>query len=145
MTTHIEAIPMDVDRDQSPSSGSDTSQVSFVDEYESLPASGPSSHAHIIDLGGYVEKAKEDGMVKLQDAIVTTLFCTSAETLKNFLSPTVNTFKGIFGKKGIQLVIWRKGLEVFVSGLRSASLGLHLTPYVDWHLRELSDPEDLQI
>jgi hypothetical protein len=123
MTTPFDTNIMDVDTDHSSLAGSsDTSQVSFLDEYETLPASGPSTHAHIIDLGSYAENAKEDGMVKLQDAIVTTLFCTSAETLKDFLSPTVNTFKAIFGKKGVQLVIWRKGLEVFVSGLRSISL-----------------------
>jgi hypothetical protein len=35
--------------------------------------------------------------------------------LKSFLSPTVNTVKAVFGKKDVQLVIWRKGLEVLVS------------------------------
>jgi hypothetical protein len=121
MTTPIDINIMDVDTDHSSSGISDTSQVSFVNEYETLPASGPSSHAHIIDLGDYAENAKDDGMIKLQDAIVTILFCTSAETLKTFLSPTVNTFRAIFGKKGVQLVIWRKGLEVFVSGFLSTS------------------------
>jgi hypothetical protein len=117
MTTQAESIAMDIDSDHSSSSAkSDTSQVSFTNEYDSLPSSGPTSHAHIIDLGEYAEVVKEDGMVKLQDAIVTTLFCVSPDTLKSFLSPTVKTFKAKFGKKDMQLVVWRKGLEVFVSG-----------------------------
>ena len=74
------------------------------------------AHVWFIDLGYFAEIAKEDGMIKLQDAIVTTLFRVSPETLASFLSPTVNTFKAVFGKKDVQLVIWRKGLEVFVSG-----------------------------
>jgi hypothetical protein len=30
------------------------------------------------------------------------LLCNSVDTLKSFLSPTTNTFKAIFGKKGVQ-------------------------------------------
>ena len=70
-------------------------------------------------------------MVKLQDAIVTTLFCVSPDTLKFFLSPTVNTFKAIFGKKDMQLVVWRKGLEVFVSG-RPICIHPSLTAFRRW-------------
>lgn len=106
---------MDVDSDNAASIQSDSSQVSFVDEYESLPSNSPTRHAHVIDLGGYADLVKDNGMLQLQDAVATTLYNVSPETLKSFLSPTVNTIKAVFGKKDVQLVIWRKGLEVFVS------------------------------
>jgi hypothetical protein len=115
MTTHIEPAAMDVDSDQSPSVKSDHSSVSFSDDFETLPSSGASSQAHIIDLGEYAEMTKEDGMLNLQDAIATTLLNVGPETLKSFLSPLVNNFKIVFGKKDVQLVVWRKGIEVFVS------------------------------
>lgn len=107
---------MDIDSDHSASDHSDTSQVSYTDAYESLPSSGPATHAHIVDLGEYIDHRKENGTLKLQDAVVTTLYSISPDTLKSFLSPTVSTFKAVFGKKDVQLVIWRKGLEVLVSG-----------------------------
>jgi hypothetical protein len=116
MTTHIKPIVMKIESDNSLSTKSDSSQVSYIDDYMDLPANGPPNHAHVIDLGEYTCLDKGEGMVKLQDAVVTILFSISLETLKSFLSPTVNTFKAIFGKKDVQLVIWRKGLEVFVSG-----------------------------
>jgi hypothetical protein len=115
MTTHVDTSAMDVDSDTAVSIHSDSSQVSFVDEYENLPSNGPRNHAHVIDLGEYAEATKDDGMLQLQDAVATTLYKASLETLKSFLSPTVNTIKAVFGKKDVQLVIWRKGLEVFVS------------------------------
>jgi hypothetical protein len=117
MATELKAyaIVMDVDSDSAPSVGSTSSQISYTNDYKTLPASGQDSHAHIIDLNEYEDIVKEDGMIKLQDAIVTTLYNVSPETLVSFLSPTINTFKAVFGKKDVQLVIWRKGLEVFVS------------------------------
>jgi hypothetical protein len=115
MTSPVDTVAMDVDSDNASSIRSDSSQVSFVDEYETLPANGPTNHAHVIDLGEYADVVKEDGMLQLQDAVATTLYKFSPETLKSFLSPTVNTIKVVFGKRNVQLVIWRKGLEVFVS------------------------------
>jgi hypothetical protein len=110
---------MDVDCPKSPtksdSAGSEGSHVSYTDDFETLPSSGPVSHAHIIDVGEYATCTKEDGAFKLQDAIVTALFSLSPDTLRLFVSPTVNSFKAVFGKKDVQLLIWRKGLEVFVS------------------------------
>jgi hypothetical protein len=100
---------------KSDSGKSCSSNISYTDDFETLPSSGPTSHAHILDLGEYAASMKEEGALKLQDAIVATLYNVSPETLKSFVSPTVNTFKAVFGKKDIQLVIWRKGLEVFVS------------------------------
>jgi hypothetical protein len=119
MTTHIESNAMDVDSDHSDSIQSNASHVSYVDDYETLPSNGSNSHAHIVDLGDYADLVKEYDMIKLQDAVVTNLYNTSPDTLKSFLSPTVNTMKAVFGKKDVQLLIWRKGLEVFVSKLPS--------------------------
>jgi hypothetical protein len=116
MTAQMEPSVMDVDSDHSPSVKSDNSSILFKDDYATLPSTGHLSHAHIVDLDECVDLAKDDGMVKLQDAVVTTLFHVSPDTLRSFLSPTVNAFKAVFGKKDTQLVIWRRGLEVFVSG-----------------------------
>jgi hypothetical protein len=124
-----EPVHMDIDHTGSPTksdfSGSDTSQVSYTDDFETLPSSGPASHAHIIDISEYADCMKHEGALKLQDAVVTTLFNISPDTLKSFVSPTVNTFKAVLGKKDVQLVIWRKGLEVFVSHHGRYSSDLH--------------------
>ncbi|KAI4693354.1 uncharacterized protein J4E88_001725 [Alternaria novae-zelandiae] len=132
MTTHHDSTPMEIDvnsiglaspagTDLSPNSPgksdsgrSDSSNLSYTDDFETLPSSGPTSHAHILDLGEYAASMKEEGALKLQDAVVTALYSISPATLKLFVSPTVNTFKAVFGKKDVQLVVWRKGLEVFI-------------------------------
>ncbi|KAJ4377854.1 hypothetical protein N0V83_000684 [Neocucurbitaria cava] len=90
------------------------SVTSFSNEYENLPAGGPVSHAHIINLDEYAGCIRETGAVQLQDAVVTTLFKTSPDTLKSFLDPTVNSFKAVFGTDDMQLVVWRKGVEVLI-------------------------------
>jgi hypothetical protein len=115
MSHHAQDRVMDVDSDHWTSRQSDIRHMSFVDDFESLPSSGPVTHAHIIDVSEYANPAKEDGKLNLQDAIVTALYNVSPDTLKSFLSPTVNTIKAVFGKRDVQLVIWRKGLEVLVS------------------------------
>jgi hypothetical protein len=133
MTAHIDSTPMEMEIDsidlpttaginiraksptKSDSGKSDSSSLSYTDDFKTLPSSGPTSHAHILDLGEYAATMKEEGALKLQDAVVTTLFNISPATLKAFVNPTVNTFKAVFGSKNVQLVIWRKGLEVFVS------------------------------
>lgn len=133
MTSHIDSTPMEIDTDssglpspagtdirpdspgKSDSGKSDSSTLSYTDDFETLPSRGPSSHAHILDLAEYAASMKEDATLKLQDAVVTTLYNISPATLKSFVNPTVNTFKAVFGKKDFQLVVWRKGLEVFVS------------------------------
>ena len=131
MTTHTDTDPMDIDFDKLPttidtsscpvspgksdSGNSDSSTLSYTNDFETLPSSGPTSHAHIIDLREYATSMKEEGTLKLQDAIATTLFNVSLATLRSFVNPTVNAFKAVFGTKDVQLVIWRKGLEVFVS------------------------------
>jgi hypothetical protein len=115
MSASAEDMTMDIDSDHSASVQSDAGHMTFVDDYESLPPNGPLAHAHIIDVNEYASPDKEDGMLMLQDAVVTTLYSVSPDTLKSFLSPTVNTVKAVFGKRDVQLVIWRKGLEVLVS------------------------------
>jgi hypothetical protein len=115
MSASAEDMTMDIDSDHSASVQSDAGHKTFVDDYESLPPDGPLTHAHIIDVNEYASPDKENGTLMLQDAVVTTLYSVSPDTLKSFLSPTVNTVKAVFGKKDVQLVIWRKGLEVLVS------------------------------
>lgn len=112
--TTTQTAPVDIDQDELESARSDSSQVSFVDDYEDLPAGGPVSHAHIIDLKELGTRIDKRDHTKLQDAVVTTLFSVSLDTLRSFLNPATHTFKAIFGKRDLQLVIWRKGLEVFV-------------------------------
>ncbi|KAF2028070.1 hypothetical protein EK21DRAFT_114272 [Setomelanomma holmii] len=119
MPSQVGITQMDMDSDREASIKSDSSHVSYTDEYETLPATGPTNHAHIIDLGEYAQRAKEDGNLKLQDAVATTLYSVSPDMLKSFLSPTIHTAKIVFGKKDVQLVIWRKGLEVFVGTFES--------------------------
>jgi hypothetical protein len=82
MAALIDIGAMDIDSDnaspvRASSIRSDSSNVSFVDEYESLPSSGPTKHAHLIDLGEYAEVVKDDGMLQLQDAVATTLYKAS--------------------------------------------------------------------
>ena len=131
MTVHTDTGPMDIDFGKLPtaidtnncpvspgksdSGGSDKSTLSYTDDFETLPSSGPTSHAHIIDLGEYPTYMKEERTLKLQDAIVTTLINVSLATLRSFVDPTINAFKAAFSTKDVQLIIWRKGLEVFVS------------------------------
>lgn len=125
MTLHMGTTAMDINRNRLSSVKSDSSQASYTDDFETLPANGHVNHAHIINLNEYATNGGDQGTAMLQDAVVTTLYHVSPETLQAFVSPTVNTFKAMFGKKDTQLVIWRKGLEVFVSyGLQHQHLQL---------------------
>ncbi|KAH7380784.1 hypothetical protein BKA66DRAFT_419484 [Pyrenochaeta sp. MPI-SDFR-AT-0127] len=110
----IGPVAMDIDHTQSPPVYIDSAQLPFTDAYENLPANGPVAHARIIDLCDFISGTKQEGTIKLQDAVVTTLYNVSPDALKSFLSPTVNIFKAVFGKQDTQLVVWRKGLEVFI-------------------------------
>ncbi|RMZ71687.1 hypothetical protein GMOD_00006829 [Pyrenophora seminiperda CCB06] len=101
------------DSTQRESTKSDRGTPFYTDAFPTLPSTGPPTHAHILNLNNYASSAKQV-TIKLQDAIATTLFNISPATLEDFVNPTVNTFKAIFGKKDVQLVIWRKGIEVFV-------------------------------
>ena len=115
MSLSPESKRMEIDHDSSQSAKSKSSQILYTDDFATLPANGPVSHAHIIALSpNLICLTHDGGTARLQDVVVTTLFNHSSATLQSFLCPTVNTFKAIFGKQDIQLVIWRKGLEVFV-------------------------------
>lgn len=106
---------MATDFPPSPSIESTTSNNSFTDDYETLPADGPIAHAHILAVSSPTFPSLPSSSLHLQDALVTTLFHASPLHLERFLDPTVNTFKIIFKRKDdTQLVIWRKGIEVFV-------------------------------
>ena len=94
---------------------SSTSQIPFINDLALLPANGPTNHAHIINLSPEYDSESNKQGINLQDALATTLFKVSPTTLEFFLNPKTHTFKAIFGKRDTQLVIWRKGLEVFVS------------------------------
>ena len=98
---------MDIDSD---ASSSTTSNPCFVNDFEKLPASGPTGHAHIINTDQHAACMNEQSPINLQDAVATTLFNLSPDTLTSFLNPTVNTFKAVFGKRDTQLVVWRRGL-----------------------------------
>ncbi|KAF1921127.1 hypothetical protein BDU57DRAFT_488548 [Ampelomyces quisqualis] len=126
MSTPMASVAMDTACPISPSTSatSTSSTISYTDSYARLPSRGPSTHAHIIDVGDYNANGVT-GLLRLQDAAVTTLHNMSAEILETFLSPTINTFKAVFGKKDLQLVIWRKGLEVLVSAAAMGTFENH--------------------
>lgn len=50
---------MDIDSDHMASDHSDSSQILYVDDYETLPSSGPATHTHVVDLGDYIDYYKE--------------------------------------------------------------------------------------
>ncbi|KAB2102582.1 hypothetical protein AG0111_0g9090 [Alternaria gaisen] len=114
LTTAVETIQCPESPGKSDSGNNDSSTLSYTDDFETLSSSGPTSHARIIDLREYATSMKEEGKLKLQDVIATTLLNVSLATLRSFVNPTVNTFKAVFGMKDVQLVIWRKGLEVLI-------------------------------
>ena len=62
----------------------------------------------------------DNGPIQLQQAVLKTLQNISTDTLTSFMSPTTNTLKVVL-KSDKQLVIWRKGLEVFVSAFASST------------------------
>jgi hypothetical protein len=91
-----------------------------IDRNDSMsPVNNKSQHP-VIDTDGQadtslVNAASPNEMtIQLQQAVLKTLQNISTDTLTSFMSPTTNTFKAVL-KGDKQLVIWRKGLEVFVS------------------------------
>lgn len=74
----------------SPPSSSSSSPLPspFKDVFASLPASGPTTHAHIFELSDYAgssakKQSDADRTISLQDAVVTILFHTSRLTRWN--------------------------------------------------------------
>lgn len=144
MTTSFEDTMADVKLDRCASLQINSNHISFTSDFATLPANSPAAHAHIIDLDGYEGCIKEEGMIRLQDAVVTTLFKVAPEALKSFLSPTVHNYKVIFGKRGTQLVVWRKGPEVLVCG-GTTSMCLWLTLKIGWNIQQLYIPASVWI
>ena len=159
MTTSSEnTAAMEIDRDTSPSIKSEAifsstnsdstgpseppsptksikSQTPYIDTFDLLPSTGYEKQAHIIDIDAFAECTEQKGTLQMLHAVATVLYLASPETLKSFLSPTVHAFKAIFkgGRGDAQLVVWRKGIEVFVSA------NLHYSPFQmltlpDWHV-----------
>lgn len=118
-TSSINSISMIPTEFSSPTSStkSDKSSLPFTNAFSRLPPTGHEKNAHIIDMTALARTDEEESSVQLQDAVATTLYFASPDILRSFLSPTVHIFKAIFKReKGDkQLVIWRKGIEVFVS------------------------------
>jgi hypothetical protein len=91
----------------------------FTDEYKALPADGPASHPHIVDVEEF-KGAEILPPAKVWDAIATMLFKISPDTLKKFLDPTVKEFKLVTKETAhtgfyADLVIWKRGQSVVVS------------------------------
>ncbi|KAF2655888.1 hypothetical protein K491DRAFT_570814, partial [Lophiostoma macrostomum CBS 122681] len=101
--------------------------MTFTDEYEPLPSTGPPDRPHIIEIAGLkgYDYEDDDGLwrvnhprqVMIWDVIATVLFKISPGTLEQFLNPEVEYFKlmcGPFDKGGCDFIIWRKNQEVLV-------------------------------
>lgn len=126
MTVAIDVTPMNLDRDTSSAKSdsgrsdtvkSETTQPSSIDEPD-FPSSPLQKHTGVLPFAKY-RKPEHDDVYQLQEAVATTLFNTSPDTLISFVDPMIGTFKAVFkGEK--QLVIWRKGNAGFVGCLRIA-------------------------
>jgi hypothetical protein len=106
-----DAMPSDDDLDDA---------VRFNAQFDRLPANAPAGHAHIIDLDAYTPNEYEDD-VELHDAVVTTLFNISKDTLEQLLDPRVATFQLLqefeFDSYA-RLIVWRQGSQILVSAWR---------------------------
>ncbi|KAF1355624.1 hypothetical protein EJ07DRAFT_168105 [Lizonia empirigonia] len=98
------------------STKSDKSSLPFTNAFPRLPPTGHEKNAHIIDMTALARTDEQEGSIQLQDAVATALYLASPDTLRSFLSSTMHVFKAIFKReKGDkQLVIWPKGIEVFI-------------------------------
>jgi hypothetical protein len=102
MHSNDQATAMDIDRNDS---------MSPVNSKSQHPATYTGGQADTIPINA---AGPNEISIQLQQAVLKTLQNISTDTLTSFLSPTTNTFKAVL-KGDKQLVIWRKGLEVFVS------------------------------
>lgn len=80
----------------------------------STPASRKDSDvtAQCVEQESSPDESKSNG---LQDAVISVLSKTPNAALSQFFKPTTTTFKSVYRNKDLKLVIWRKGIEVFVS------------------------------
>ncbi|EMD89138.1 hypothetical protein COCC4DRAFT_23625 [Bipolaris maydis ATCC 48331] len=91
--------------------------VAFLTTFAPLPATAPSSHAHIIK-----DLARGTSKPRLQDAIVTLLYNISFSTLTTFLDPDIKEFRLIQTRRrgrdaGEQLIVMKRGCKVIVQNL----------------------------
>ncbi|KAF9697097.1 hypothetical protein EKO04_004985 [Ascochyta lentis] len=96
--------------------------VSFLENIHSLPADGPSNHAHVIDISTYdpqdFSSTPLSWNLKLWDAVATTLYNISPATLNDFLDTKRHEYKLVLTSKSNEgrIVVWRKDTEVLVGG-----------------------------
>ncbi|KAJ5024803.1 hypothetical protein J3E73DRAFT_371557 [Bipolaris maydis] len=88
--------------------------VAFLTTFAPLPATAPSSHAHIIK-----DLARGTSKPRLQDAIVTLLYNISFSTLTTFLDPDIKEFRLIQTRRrgrdaGEQLIVMKRGCKVII-------------------------------
>lgn len=122
MTVAIDMAPMDLDRDTASLARSDSDRSDTIKSSTTQPSSvdecdfpGPPTKKECTRVSPFAKylKPEHEGVLELQDAVVTTLFNASPDMLMSFVDPTVGTFKAVF-KTDKQLVIWRKGNAGFV-------------------------------
>ncbi|EMD60910.1 hypothetical protein COCSADRAFT_163328 [Bipolaris sorokiniana ND90Pr] len=88
--------------------------VAFLTTFAPLPATTPSSHAHIIN-----DFARGTSTPHLQDAIVTLLYNVSPSTLSTFLEPDIKEFRLVQTRRqgrdaGEELIVMKRSRKVIV-------------------------------
>jgi hypothetical protein len=101
--------------------------VVFTNNFEALPASGPSGRPHIIDVEQFCDTFDDDEYddeyyvekvhIKIWDAVATVLFKISIEALGFFLNFATSSFKLTMHPNSNhmgKLIIWRRGNGLMV-------------------------------
>ncbi|EUC37159.1 hypothetical protein COCCADRAFT_86314 [Bipolaris zeicola 26-R-13] len=114
--------------------------VNFLTNFASLPATAPSSHAHIIS-----DFACGTSTPHIQDAIVTLVYKISPSTLFTFLEPDIKEFQLVQTRRqgkdaGEKLVVMKRGRKVII-GLANPSPDLFDTLEFDNLVRLEIDKE----
>ncbi|XP_014556183.1 hypothetical protein COCVIDRAFT_38234 [Bipolaris victoriae FI3] len=114
--------------------------VNFLTNFASLPATAPSSHAHIIS-----DFACSTSTPHIQDAIVTLVYKISPSTLFTFLEPDIKEFQLVQTRRqgkdaGEKLVVMKRGRKVII-GLANPSPDLFDTLEFDNLVRLEIDKE----
>ena len=104
MTAAIDIIPMVLDHEPSSSSSdsgrsdthkSEITQPSSIDERDLPNSPKKKEHARISPFTKYLTP-KHDGVLELKEAVATTLFNKSPDSLMSFVDPMIGTFKAVF-------------------------------------------------